>query len=803
MTGLFIASLLALAYIYGGYPLFLRLLVRIRGPRRVLLADTTPTMTLVISAYNEAAVMRAKLDNALALDYPRDRLEIVVISDASTDDTDRVVTEYASRGVTLHRQRRRSGKVAGLNRILPLLTSELVAFSDANAMYEPDALRKLARNFADKEVGCVTGEARYIPGGRAMADVAERVYWNYEMQLKRLETQVGSMVGGDGAIYAIRRSLWRQLPEDAINDLLNPLQIVAAGWRAVYEPEAVCYEETAGGIRAEYRRRVRIVSRSWRAVFQARQVLNPFRVGLFSWCLISHKILRWLSGLFLALVVVGATASFVRVVADWPLVASGLLPMIAAAACLLTQTGRRVAGMVAYFAVISAASVEGLVRGTLGRVSGVWIPPRASPSVGRAHSSTVSAVRLLQAIAALGAASVMTVCWLAPPHSVAAFVFWSSTALLAYVYAGYPALLTGLRLFADRPVRRASIEPTVCLFITANDEAHVIEAKLRNALALDYPRERLDIIVASDGSIDDTNAIVRRFGPRVSLLELSPRRGKIAAINTGMSAVTSDIVVFSDANTFLEPGAVRALVRNFADERIGVVTAGVTPRGYRAALAQSEDLYYRYERWIQKAESDIGSTIGVDGALYAIRRELFVPPPNDTILDNLAIPMAVIRAGCRVVFESAARAHEQGSETAKEEFGRKSRLVAGAMQFLRRAESAVPLESSQVILSLLSHKVLRWLSPVFAVCALISSAILAADAWRGFAFALATQTTLLGLGLAGCVLRLRRFRVVSVAHYFCLVHAAALVGFVRGIAGRQSVLWRRSQRGRPSLDYVV
>ena len=120
------------------------------------------------------------------------------------------------------------------------------------------------------------------------------------MQLKRLETAVGSMVGGDGAIYAIRRPLWQTLPEDAINDFLNPLQIVEAGWRGVYEPEAVCYEETAGGFKSEYKRRVRIVSRSWRAVFQARGVLNPFRVGLFSWCLISHKVLRWNTGLFAA-----------------------------------------------------------------------------------------------------------------------------------------------------------------------------------------------------------------------------------------------------------------------------------------------------------------------------------------------------------------------------------------------------------------------------------------------------------------------------------------------------------------------
>ncbi len=207
----------------------------------------------------------------------------------------RLSPEYAGR-VRLARQQERRGKTAGLNHTVPGLAGDIVVFSDANAMYAPDALMKLAANFADAEVGCVTGEARYLAGRTSAADFGERAYWDYEINIKRLETAVGSMVGGDGAIYAIRRPLWRELPENAINDFLNPLQIVEAGWRAVYEPLAVCYEETAGGVRSEYRRRVRIISRSWRAVFEASGVLNPRRVGLFTWSLVSHKMLRWLSG---------------------------------------------------------------------------------------------------------------------------------------------------------------------------------------------------------------------------------------------------------------------------------------------------------------------------------------------------------------------------------------------------------------------------------------------------------------------------------------------------------------------------
>jgi cellulose synthase/poly-beta-1,6-N-acetylglucosamine synthase-like glycosyltransferase len=369
-------------------------------------------------------------------------------------------------------------------------------------------------------------------------------------------------------------------------------------------------------------------------------------------------------------------------------------------------------------------------------------------------------------------------------------LFWGSVAMLAYVYVGYPVLLAAMSAVARAPIQRGVCEPSVCLFIAANDEGSVIDAKLRNALEIDYPSDKLQIVVASDGSLDQTNAIASRFAPRVKLLEFTPRRGKTAAINDGMSAVDSDIVVFSDANTFLAPDAIRALVRNFADEQVGAVSGDVMLIGERADLARSEDLYYRYERWLQQAESEIGSMIGADGALYAVRRSLFVPPPRDTILDDMAIPMAVVRARRRVVFEPSALAIEQGSETAIEEFARKSRVIAGAIQFMSRHDSSVPIESPQVILSLLSHKVLRWLSPAFAATAGIAAAALGVTSPGHAAFA-AAQAALLAVGALGCFPQLRRNSVIAFVHYFCLVQFAAVVGFVRGIARRQSVLWQR------------
>lgn len=803
MLLLFVVCFGVLLWVFLGYPLLLRILVRLRGPRPVARADIEPRVSLVISAYNEARVLGEKIENALALDYPREKLQVAVISDASTDGTDDIARRYAERGVTLFRQDERRGKTAGLNRTVPLLAGEVVVFSDANAMYEPDAIRKLVRNFADPTVGCVTGEARYRPAGRGTADAGESAYWNYELQIKRLETAVGSSVGGDGAIYAIRRHLWWELPETAINDFLNPLQIVAAGWRSVYEPEAVCWEETAGGTGREYRRRVRIVSRSWRAIFQAPQVLNPFRVGFFALSVLSHKVLRWFTGLFGAGAAIGLAGSAVMATADvrlvvlvWAVTLFGLLLAVARA--------RRAMALLAYFVVLNVASLLGVLKGSLGFVSGTWAPPRsddqgAQPGRGQARSPATRAVplgflALVLITAVLGLASA-DLALLVPE------AFWLSMAVLLYVYAGYPLVMLVWRSVAARTTRHGPYEPTVCLFVAAHDEESVIGDKIRNALTLDYPAGLLDIVVASDGSTDRTTEIARSFGPQgVRLLAFGERRGKVSVINQGLKTVSAEVVVFSDANTFLEPSAVRALVSRFADPEVGGVSGDVILIGDRAALAVPEDLYYWYERWLQAAESDVGSMVGADGALYAIRRELFEPPPSETILDDFCVPMSVVRAGRRVVFERRALAYEQGSLSSRQEFARKARIVAGAAQYLGRGFSHLPWRSPQVMFALISHKILRWLSPVFVVVNL-ASALWLAPTSRFCAIAATAHVLVLLTGAAGSVPALRRFRPVGVAHYFCLVHAAAAVGFLRGTLGMQPVMWKRfNRRGERAMQ---
>jgi cellulose synthase/poly-beta-1,6-N-acetylglucosamine synthase-like glycosyltransferase len=788
------ASLATLFYVYVGYGLLLLALARVR--RRPVMRDPEycPRVTMLISAYNEADVIRAKIENTLALDYPSDRLEIVVCSDASDDGTDVMVDEYRSRGVVLRRQRERLGKTAGLNAAVPQATGEIIVFSDANAMYEPNAVRNLVRNFADPSVGCVTGESRYVAGNAATADRGERAYWTYEIKLKRLESAVGSMVGGDGAVYAIRKELWQELPETAINDFLNPLQIVAAGWRAIYEPEAICYERTAGELRREFARRVRIVSRSWRAVFQAPAVLNPFKVGFFALQVVSHKLLRWLSVVYVFL---GAFALLSFVATSTPYrVELAAFAFVIASMYLVAPMGRRIDAFASYFLVINVASFVGVVRGSFGRVSPIW-------STVREHTDATSAAPFDwrrtagRAVVWLAATAGVVALTAVLPRQTVTVAFWGSGLLLAYVYVGYPLVLLAMQQ-AQRgaPRRKAAIEPHVTVLIAAHNEGDIISAKLENSVALEYPRDKLEIVVASDGSRDATNAIVRSFAARcVRLVEFPTRRGKVAAINDAMRTIDSEVVVFTDANVFIRQDAIRHLVSNFADPRVGAVSGDVILVGERAALARSEDLYYRYERWLQKAESDVGSMIGVDGALYAIRRTLFVPPAEGTILDDMAIPMAIAHAGYRVVFDPMATGLEQGSRSALEEFARKSRIVAGAVQFVREQRARLAGYSRQVLFSLASHKVLRWISPLLALIAIGAAhglALLAGS--RPYAVAAALQMLLIAAGLAGCAPRLRRFWPIGLAHYFCVVHAAAAVGFVRGVMGFQLATWRRFAR---------
>lgn len=303
MTLLFWLTLGLIGYVYAGYPLLLYLTCVFGGEKGISKDSISPTVSLIVSAFNEGDVISDKVRNCLALAYPRERLQIVVVSDASDDGTDEKVASFSDVGVELLRMPERGGKTAGLNAAMEHCWGEIVVFSDANALYERDAVSQLVKCFADIEVGAVVGESTYVQPGSS-APTNEGLYWRYELALKRLESRTGSLVGGDGAIYAVRRRLYVSLPADALSDYMNPLQVVKSGYRCVYEPAAKSFEEPADDDTKEFRRKVRIVNRAWRATMSMSEMLNPFRFGFFSIKMISHKLLRWSVPLMLVMALV-------------------------------------------------------------------------------------------------------------------------------------------------------------------------------------------------------------------------------------------------------------------------------------------------------------------------------------------------------------------------------------------------------------------------------------------------------------------------------------------------------------------
>jgi len=372
-------ALAFIMYVYVGYPLLLWVLAHLWS-RRVHPADITPSVTLLISAFNEDHVIKDKLENTLNLDYPPEHLEVIVVSDASTDSTDDIVKSFASRGITLLRMPKRGGKTLGLNAAMEVVRGEVIVFSDANILYRKDTIRCLVRNFADPTIGCVTGDSQYLDNPKSAAHEQENAYWGYERFIRTLESRIGSTVGGDGAIFAIRRELYRPLAPEAINDLVIPLQIVSQGFRAIFEPTAIGVEPSTGDFRKEFRRKRRIVNRSWHGVMSVPSVLNPLKMGIFSWQVLSHKVLRWL---VLPLLVIGMAGCFtatrlgvVYQIGAWGFMGSLITAGLGAYAPSSLGPIARVAHGVFYFYLVNLAAFFGIGTALAGRTEMLWTPER-------------------------------------------------------------------------------------------------------------------------------------------------------------------------------------------------------------------------------------------------------------------------------------------------------------------------------------------------------------------------------------------------------------------------------------------
>ncbi len=298
MEAIFWLSVAAIGYAYVGYPLLLIVLSRLR-PKPVKSGHWTPSVTVIIAAYNEERDLAAKLENTLALDYPPSQLEIIVTSDCSSDRTDEIARSFADRGVRLHRQEERHGKTAAQNAAVTKARGEIIVFSDATTHYHPDVLRLMIPAFADSSVGCATGRVIYQDDKDSNVGSGTQSYWNYEFFLKRHESAVCSLIGVCGCMYAVRASAYIPLYNEACSDFIIATTMVEQGLRAVYIPEAVCTEEPNRQAKKELAARVRIISQTFSDLWRNRAVLNPFRSGFYAVQLWSHKLMRYLVPVFL------------------------------------------------------------------------------------------------------------------------------------------------------------------------------------------------------------------------------------------------------------------------------------------------------------------------------------------------------------------------------------------------------------------------------------------------------------------------------------------------------------------------
>ncbi len=369
-------SLVLIFYIYLGYPLLTAVLGRIVN-RPVFSQNTWPSVSLVIAAYNEDRVIATTLENKLALDYPPEQLEILVVSDGSEDTTDEIVESFASKGVRLIRQEPRAGKTSALNLAMQQVQSEIVVFSDANSIYRLDALRALVRSFADDRVGYVTGKMLYAAGPGDWVGSGCSAFMQYENFLRAQETRLGSVVGVDGGIDAVRRRLYRPMRADQLPDFVLPLSVVEQGYRVVFEPEAIVVEEALSKSGDEYRMRVRVALRAFWALWDKRTLFNPLRRPLFAWQLMSHKLLRylallpmitaWLANLFLARGSDFYTGLLLLQSAGWFVALLGLMP---------TPHFQRL-GIVrwsSYLLLLNIASAHAFVRFVMGKKQVLWTP---------------------------------------------------------------------------------------------------------------------------------------------------------------------------------------------------------------------------------------------------------------------------------------------------------------------------------------------------------------------------------------------------------------------------------------------
>ncbi|QNF32357.1 glycosyltransferase family 2 protein [Adhaeribacter swui] len=386
--------------------------------------------------------------------------------------------------------------------------------------------------------------------------------------------------------------------------------------------------------------------------------------------------------------------------------------------------------------------------------------------------------------------------------------FWASLGILFYSYFGYGLVLFGLvkakRIFKPTASNFSDSEemlPDVTVVVAAYNEEDYITEKIENTLALQYPPEKLKLLVVTDGSSDQTPNLVKKY-PQVTLLHQPERRGKIAAVERAMPYVTTGIVVFTDANTMLNQEAILKLVRHYQDEKVGAVAGEkrILVKEKDAAHGAGEGIYWKYESALKKWDSELYTVVGAAGELFSIRTKLFESVPHDTLIEDFYMTLRIAQKGYKVRYEPEAYALEGPSASVGEELKRKIRIAAGGIQAVVRLSSLLNLAKYGLLsFQYISHRVLRWtLAPLALLLLLISNiALVEVSHHPFFQLALVLQLFFYLAALLGKICETRKLKIKAffVPYYFLIMNYAVYLGFARFLKGSQSVLWEKAKRG--------
>ncbi|HXM22326.1 MAG TPA: glycosyltransferase family 2 protein [Terriglobales bacterium] len=371
------------------------------------------------------------------------------------------------------------------------------------------------------------------------------------------------------------------------------------------------------------------------------------------------------------------------------------------------------------------------------------------------------------------------------------WTFWGATALVAYTYFGYAGWLWLRSRWRCTEVRRGPYSTFISVLMIVRNEERVLERKLENLLTLDYPAELMQLVVVSDGSTDRTEAILHEHArnPRVNVLLNQLSRGKASGLNDALELAQGDIVVFTDARQNIEPGALRLLLENFADPKVGCVSGELMLGDPQTGeTGEGLGIYWTVEKRIRELEAVSGSVVGATGSLYAIRRNLLVPLPPEAILDDVYLPMQVVRQGFRVVFDARARAWDSADLGSGQEFARKVRTLSGNYQLLQLAPWLLT-SANPIRFEFVSHKLLRLVVPFALAGILVASLVLRAPVYR---LALALQVAFYGLSFLA-IAQLKRgpvARMADAGFTFVVLNTAAVVAFANFVSGRKAA-WIR------------